>query len=384
MAWPHDSKLVPGEGGRISGIDRWSWIFLGCLIGAFVLYAGGLYLIRRFGLGLVAAATLAVAIQLTPLGAPLLLSTDAWTYWDYGRIAAVHGANPYVQTPSDFPLDPAYPFVGEKWVNTTSVYGPAFTLASEPLALADGGSADAAAWTYKVLAAVALLAATALAAFLARGGRAFACAFVGWNPFLALHFAGGGHNDVWMVALVVGALALGATGRRQLAGVSWATAVLVKWIPLVFLPLRALEARAQGRKVGHLGFAAAAVVLVFLATWRYGWHWLGALGPLARNAHQETRFAIPHRLEQIGLPEWLALAAVATAFTLAYVWLLREAWRGRARLGLAAGLVLLATPYLVPWYAVWAVPLAAAEEDRTAQWVALGLCAYMLGQTIPL
>jgi Glycosyltransferase family 87 len=384
VAWPDDSKLVPQPGGAVSGINRWSWIFLGCLIGAFLLYVGGVYLIRRFGLGLVVTASLAAAIQLAPLAAPLLLSTDAWTYWDYGRIAAVHDANPYVQTPSDFPLDPAFPYVGEKWVDTTSVYGPAFTLASEPLALADGESADAAAWTYKTLAAVALLAAAALAAFIARGSRAFALAFVGWNPLLAVHFAGGGHNDVWMAGLVVGALALGATGRRQLAGVSWVAAVLVKWIPLVFLPLRALEARRNRRKVGHVGFAAAAAVLVAVATWRYGWHWLGALGPLARNANEETSFAIPHRLEQIGFPEWLALALVAAAFALAYLWLLREAWRGRARLGLAAGFLLLATPYLVPWYAVWVVPLAAAEEDRAAQAVALVLCAYMLRQTIPL
>ena len=384
VAWPDDSKLVPEPGGAVSGINLWSWIFLGCLIGAFLLYVGGVYLIRRFGLGLVVTASLAAAIQLAPLAAPLLLSTDAWTYWDYGRIAAVHDANPYVQTPSDFPLDPAFPYVGEKWVDTTSVYGPAFTLASEPLALADGESADAAAWTYKTIAAVALLAAAGLAAFIARGRRAFALAFVGWNPLLAVHFAGGGHNDVWMAALVVGALALGATGRRQLAGVSWVAAVLVKWIPLLFLPLRALEARRNRRKVGHLGFAVAAVVLVAAATWAYGWHWLGALGPLARNANEETSFAIPHRLEQIGLPEWLALALVATSFALAYLWLLREAWRGRARLGLAAGFLLLATPYLVPWYAIWVVPLAAAEEDRAAQGLALLLCAYMLRQTIPL
>jgi hypothetical protein len=342
------------------------------------------YLIRRFGLRLVVVAVLAAAIQLAPLGAPLLLSTDAWTYWDYGRIAAVHDANPYVQTPSDFANDPAFPYVGEKWVDTTSVYGPAFTLASEPLALADGESADAAAWTYKTLAAVLLLGAAGLAAFLARGRRAFAFAFVGWNPLLALHFAGGGHNDVWMAGFVMGALALGATGRRQWAGVSWVAAVLIKWIPLVLLPLRIVEARANKRRVGHLGFAAAAAVLVAVSTWQFGSHWLGALGPLVRNAHEETRFAIPHRLEQIGLPDWLALALVAAAFALAYAWLLREAWRGRARLGLAAGLLLLATPYLVPWYAVWVVPLAAAEEDRAAQGLALVLCAYMLRQTIPL
>jgi glycosyl transferase family 87 len=384
VAWPEDSPVAAQKGGATAGDTTWSWIFLGCLIGAFAAYAGGVYLIRRFGLGLVAVAILAAAIQLAPLGAPLLLSTDTWTYWDYGRIAAVHDANPYVRTPSDFPDDPAFPYVGEKWVDTTSVYGPAFTLASEPLALADGESADAAAWTYKALAALFLLGAAALAAYIARGRRAFALAFVAWNPLLAIHFAGGGHNDVWMAGLVLGALALGATGRRQWAGVSWVAAVLIKWIPLVFLPLRALEARANRREVGHLGFAAAAVVLVGVATWQFGWHWLGALGPLARNANEETRFAIPHRLEQLGFPDWLALAAVAAAFAIAYVWLLREAWRGRARLGLAAGLLLLATPYLVPWYAVWVVPLAAAEEDRAAQGLALVLCAYMLRQTIPL
>ena len=43
-----------------------------------------------------------------PLAGPLLLSTDAWTYWEYGRIAAVHDGNPYVDVPSDFPDDPSY------------------------------------------------------------------------------------------------------------------------------------------------------------------------------------------------------------------------------------------------------------------------------------
>lgn len=325
---------------------------------------------------------LAAAIQLTPLAAPLLLSTDAWTYWDYGRIAAVQGGNPYRDSPDDYPSDPAYPYVGTGWRDSSSVYGPAFTLASEPVALIAGASADAAAWLYKGLAALAMLVATALAVRLARR-KAYACAFVGWNPLLALNFAGGGHNDVWMAALVLGALVLGA-GRPRLAGVAWAAAVLVKWIPILFLPLRALEARATGRRVGHVGFVVAGMALGGLATWRYGWHWLGAIGPLARNANQETSFALPHRLEGLGMPEWAALAGLGLLFVLAYGWLLREAARGRARLGLAAGLLLLATPYLAPWYVVWAVPLAAAEDDPPAQWLALGLSAYLLWQAVPL
>ena len=384
VSWPSDSRLVPRNGGHPVGNERWTWLYLGFAIGAFVAYAAGLWLLRRFGGRLVLVGALAAAIQLAPLGAPLLISTDAWTYWDYGRIAAVHGGNPYVQHPADYPADPAYRWAGTGWRDTSSVYGPAFTLASEPLALADGSSADAAAWTYKALAALALLAATALAAQLAAGRRAFAAAFVGWNPLLALHFAGGGHNDAWMAALVLAALGLGASGRRQLAGAAWALAILVKWVPLLFLGLRAVEARRTGRPVAHAGFAATAAVVIGLASWRYGWHWIGAFGPLARNANRETYFAIPHRLGALGVSRHVWAVALAVAFAFAYSWLLREAWRGRARLGLCAGLLLVATPWLVPWYAVWAVPLAAVDDDPPAQLLALALSAYLLRQAVPL
>ena len=70
-----------------------------------------------------------------------------------------------------------------------------------------------------------MLAAALLAARLSRR-PALALVLVGWNPAMALDFAGGGHNDAWMAALVVAALALAASGRRQLAGAAWATASL--------------------------------------------------------------------------------------------------------------------------------------------------------------
>jgi len=283
---------------------------------------------------LVAAWTIACAIQLVPLAAPLLLSTDAWTYWDFGRIATVHDANPYRSTPADFPQDPAFPYVGTAWHDTTTVYGPAFTLASEPLALAAGSSADAAAWIYKTLAALAVLGAAALAARLSPR-PALALAFVGWNPLLAVHFAGGGHNDAWLAFLILAALAAATVGRRHLAGVCWALGTFIKWVPLVLLPLRAIEARATGRKVDHVGFAVAAVAVAVLATARYRFGWLDAFGSLARNANHETSSALPHRFEQAGAPRWLAIALFGLAFALAYAWLVREAWRGRARLGLA-------------------------------------------------
>jgi hypothetical protein len=273
--------------------------------------------------------------------------------------------------------------MGAAWLGTTSVYGPAFTLASEPIALAAGESPDAAAWIFKALAAAAAVAAALVAGRLVRR-RALAVAFVGWNPILAVHLAGGGHNDAWVGALLVCALALAAVSRLDAAGGLWALAVLVKWIPLVFVVLRALEARATGRATRHAGFGLAVVAVLGIASWRYGPAWVEAIAPLAGNAARETSYALPARLEQLGAPKGLALGLAAAALASGLVWLARAALRGRARLGLAGCLLLLTTPYLVVWYLGWVVPLAAVDEDdRLARAVCLALCGYLLPQTIP-
>jgi Glycosyltransferase family 87 len=380
FAYPESSPIVPPH----EGDTTWAWLYLIAACAAFACYLAGLYALGRAARArtrLVVA--LACAIQLAPLAGPVLLSTDVYTYWDYGRIAVVHGGNPYEDEPSDYPADPAFSRMGAQWRDTTTVYGPGFTLAAEGHAAIVGDSPRAAAWLYKALAAVAMVALAVLAARMS-SRPAFAAAFVGWNPLLALHFAGGGHNDAWMMALVLAALALAAAGRRHLAGAAWAASIALKWLPLVFLPLRALEARAERRRLGHLGFAVAAAILVTVATMRYGTAWIGAFGPLADNLRDQAHYSIPNRLAQLGLPEAVAATALAALFAGVYAWLLYEAWRGRARLALCAGLLLLATPWLVPWYAVWAVPLAAIEEDTTARWLALGMSAYLLRDAVPL
>jgi Glycosyltransferase family 87 len=383
-AWPHDSPLVPRHGGLLEGDSSWAWLYLGGEIAALAAYGFGVLALRRGG-RLATVAALAAAIQLAPLAAPLLISSDAWTYWDYGRIAVVHDANPYADPPSTFPRDPAYPHIGGAWRDATSVYGPLFTLASEPVSAAAGPSKDAAAWLFKGLAALFVLATVALCALIVPPGRrAFAVAFAGWNPLLALHFAGGGHNDAWMAAAVLGAVALGVRGRAQAAGVAWAAAVATKWSALVLLPLRWLEARARREAAGYAGFVVAGAAIALVATAQFGWRWLGTAGPLARNADKETRFALPHRLTELGVPHSLGLALAATFFAIAYLWLARQAWHGRARLAMAAALLLCATPYLVPWYLIWAVPLAAVEDDPPAQWLTVALSAYLLSQRVPL
>jgi hypothetical protein len=378
--WAGGAPLVPESAGRAGSRDGWALVFLVALALAFVAYLLGLRLLSGSRPRLAAVVVVAAAIQLLPLAAPLLLSTDAWTYWEYGAIAN-DGGNPYRETPAEHPENPAYEHAGADWRDTTSVYGPAFSLFSQVVAHTVGSSEAGAAWVFKVIAALAMLALTALAAHLATD-RPYAAAFVGWNPLLAIHFAGGGHNDALMMALVLGAIALAAAGRRRAAAVLWPLAILIKWIPLVFFALRVLDARRAGRRVAHGVFAATVAVVLALATWQYGWGWLRASGPLADNAGEETSYAFPHRLEQLGLPHGLALGLAGAVLAVGLALLAREALGGRPHLARAGCLLLVVTPWLAPWYLVWAVPLAAAEEDRKAQLVALALCAYLLPQTI--
>ena len=381
LAWRDGSPLVPRDGGLAR--QGTAWLFFALLVAAFSAYVLGLLAMRGKGVPVRLAVGLAVAIQLVPLFAPLLLSTDAWTYWGYGWIAAEGGGNPYVDPPSAFPESPAAAYLGAAWRDTTTVYGPAFTMLSEPVARLAGSSPDAAAWIFKGLAAAAVLVATVAVARTARR-PALAAALVGWNPVLAVHAAGGGHNDALVGALVALAVALGARHRASLGGAVWALAALVKWVPLVFFALAALAARSRSRRAGLAGFAAAAAVVVGVATWRYGLDWLRALEPLADNTVRRTSYALPSRLEQLGAPEGASLALALGALAAGLLWLVRDALRGRAHLGRAACLVLATSPYLAVWYLAWAVPLAAPEEDRLARLGVLALTAYLLPQTIPL
>jgi hypothetical protein len=367
------------EHSPIRAPGRWSTAWTWGLIAAFALYVLGLVLLSRRRASLPAVVALAAAIQLAPLAAPLLLSTDAYSYWDYARIATVQHGNPYADRPSRFPHDPAYARMGKDWQGKPSVYGPAFTLASEAAAR---DSRSGAIRFFRVLAALGSVALVVITALAARR-RAFAAAFVGWNPLLALHFAGGGHNDVLMMAFLAGGLALAARGRFQLEGAAWAAALSIKLTVLVFLPLRVLEARRRGRPIGAVGFAVVALLVATAASIAFGYDWLRVLSPVANQLHTPSSLGLAYWASRLGFPQRYAVDGLLLVFALVYLWLLREAWRGRARLGLTACGLLLATSWLQPWYAVWALPLAAVEEDRLAQAVAIALSAYFLRDALP-
>ena len=205
---------------------------------------------------------------------PLLFSRDVYSYAFYGRIAAVHGENPYVHTPVEFAGDDLWPLIGPKWVDTPAVYGPAFTTISSAIARAvetPAGQVRA----YRWMAALASLATIAVIAVTARRMRperaAFAVAAFGLNPVIVFHGVASGHNDL-LVALAVAAGFLLLVHDRTLAAVAvLAVGTLIKatvGLPLVLVLVWCVARTPAGRRARaaatHVGLAVA-IGLLFAA-----------------------------------------------------------------------------------------------------------------------
>lgn len=366
----------------IDAPGRWGAGLVAGLVLAFAGYVGGIVALRRRFAPVAAVIVVAAAVQLAPLAGPTLLSTDAWTYWMYGRVGAVHDGRPYGDPPSAYPDDVAYSAMGSSWRDTTSLYGPLFTAGSELHARIAGDDPERAAWLYRLVAALAVLGTAVLAASLA-ARPAFAVAFVGWNPLLALHFGGGGHNDAVMMLCVVGALALAARGRPNLAGIAWVGAIGLKWVAAAFLTLWAIDRARRREPLGLAGLVGGMAALVVAATARYGTTWLDAFRGLSSQARRTGSIGLSKWLGEVGLGHRATLATITLATCAAFAWLALEAWRGRRRLGVSGSVAALGQGWLNPWYASWGVSLSASEEDTLAWVLAVGLTAFLLLDVVP-
>ena len=202
FAWPTGSMVAAQPAAASTGDLQWIRLFALAQFLAFGLFALALLIIRRRPPKTAQVVGLAVIIQLLPLMAPLMMSTDALGYWNAGRLAPIDRANPYLAIPAHYPSDPPFPYVPTEWRGQATLYGPAFTVGSEGVALVVGDSATFAAWLYKAIAGALMVVLTLLVSRMARRA-AFAAAFVGWNPVFAIQFAGSGHNDALMITLII-------------------------------------------------------------------------------------------------------------------------------------------------------------------------------------
>ncbi len=333
---------------------------------------------------------------------PPLLSHDVYSYVDYARLGVLHGLDPYVHPPTAVPSDPAFAEV--TWPDTTSAYGPLFTLATYPLAWLP---VDAAVYVLKAASALAVLGTAALVARLApaRGVDPLrAAAFVALNPLVLVHVVGGGHNDSLAVLLMTLGVAGMLAMREVAAGAALLAAVAIKASTAITFPFALLLAAAKSRPTGRyvksdltyrpvgrvlVGGCLALVAIAGYAWFVFGWDWLDAFALAGENQGRTSYMSIPITTARLtGLDPDLVRATALALYAALAIYLLAWTYRGgdwlRAAAWATTGLLLLATAWLLPWYLLWPLPLAALSRDRPLKLLLLGLTAYQLGARIPL
>jgi hypothetical protein len=240
---PQPSATTPLQGAAQSvGLgDRSLGTLIVLTVLGLAITVGGFLVIlshaERGRVSLKTALALSVVALLITFLLPLLYSRDVYIYAMYGRIIAVHHANPYLVPPDAFPSDPFYGLVGKDWQHSTPVYGPVFII----IAAGVGSvfhTVPGVVLAYRLLSLVAGLLTVFVLAAVARkicpSRAAAAVVFVGLNPVVLYSTVASGHNDTLVALGIVSALALIMSHRNLLATALLTVTLLIKIV--VFIP----------------------------------------------------------------------------------------------------------------------------------------------------
>ena len=327
-----------------------------------------------------------VAVHVVFLLGPPLLSSDVFGYLDWARMGALHGLNPYSSQSTSVVSDPVYGFV--RWHTLTSPYGPLFTLgtyALVPLGLA--GSL----WALKLVVTVSSLGCAALVWRCARTrGRPpqMALALYGLNPAVLVYTLGGFHNDTIMMVMVMAAVYLALTGRERTGAIMGSLAVGVKSSAGLVMPFLILGASDRRRALVTALAAGAAVLVVALIA--FGGQAFDFINILGVQQTVNSGSSIPAQLgvwfgwegspTPVRIVAWgLGVAAIA--------FFLRRAWRGAdwiEQAGWATLSLMVTSSWLLAWYIIWLMPLAALAHSRALRVGALAMTLFvLLVRTVP-
>jgi hypothetical protein len=363
---------------RVFGVSGLSGpVFYTGLWLALVLYV--LVLARSGDIPRRAAAWTVVGLHVLFLLAPPLLSQDVFSYIAYARLGVEHGLSPYTHSPVDIPRDAVFAFAGSK--SAVSVYGPAFTLFTYPLAPL---GVAAAYWVLKVVAAAASLGVVALVWRSAeRLGRdpLRPALFVGLSPLVLVHVVSAAHNEALVVLLTMAGVYAFVRGQPRAAGF-WSTfAAGFKASAGLVVPYLLVRSRRV-----LIGVVAAAIVLLAAGLIGFGTGVFDSLGLLSSNQGRSSRLSLPYKVAELVGNRDLVRLAFGLAFAAVAGWTLWRTWRGADPIrmaGWATFAILLASAWLVPWYLLWLLPLAALAFDRWLTVATIVLSGWVLAIGVP-
>jgi hypothetical protein len=385
------SPLIPKSpqiAGWLSGVgERLGFrVFLVALLAYTGAYVGMLLLAKRIGSRW--AIALAVALQAIVFAGPVLLSTDVFSYIAYARMGVVHGINPYLHGPQSIAGDPVYHYVGKDWKTVATAYGPLYTLISYPLGYL---GVVGAVWGMKAMAVAASAGTLVLTWRCARTRELdprVALVAVGCNPLYVIYGVGGAHNDLLMTFLMMGGVALTFARRDSWAGAAVMGAALVKATGIALLPFMLLSRRKLAPLIGAGATAVGVAVVAYIA---FGIQGVNVVAALNRDAAFVSSDSFPTEIAHLfGKPGVFPVdhTLLKAALVLIVGHLMWRTWRGYDWVA-ASGWTLLAisvtSTWLLAWYTLWSLPLAAISRDRRLIVAVLAVQGlFVVHQTAPL
>ena len=329
-----------------------------------------------------------LALNVIVFAGPILISTDVFSYIAYARMGVEHGINPYLHGPLAIHSDPIYKYVGDDWKHVATAYGPIYTLISYPLALL---GITGAVWGMKLLALVASFGTLWLTWHCAskRGLNPTLAVFVvGANPLYLIYALGGAHNDLIMLAFMMGAVSLTLAEREASAAATVVAGAFIKATVAAMLPFMIVSRRRLAPIIGSLGAIGLCGLGGYLV---FGVHGVNLVSVLNRDAAFVSTDSFPTEIAHLfGKPGVFPIDHDLLKVTLVLIvlHLLWRTWRGYDWVA-ASGWTLLAisvtSTWLLAWYIIWSLPLAAISRDRRLLIATLAIEAlFIIHQTSPL
>jgi hypothetical protein len=157
------------------------------------------------------------------------------------------------------------------------------------------------------------------------------------------------------------------------------------------LPFVVLAPAAWRERARVAGWACGALLLLaVVAVVGFGTDAFGFLGALGEQQQLIATHSLPAETARWvglrGLPAWwrnLFVAGFVVVLVLT-LWRTAKGAEWRAMAGWATLALLLSTAWLLPWYAIWALPLAALADSRRLRVATLLFCAYAILIHLPL
>lgn len=370
--------------GVLSGY-RWgaAIAYVAAIAAEFALYGLALRYARRLGADRGAAwgvVALGVAAAVALIATYPFAASDVFLYVARGRVLGVHGYNPFVVPPNAFPMDTYVPFHSQ-WAGVASPYGPLWEWLAAPLARLGDGTLLGSLLAFKGASLAAYLGCTALVADILRrrDPRRLVWGLVAfcWNPLVLIEAHANGHNDLVMVLFVLFAVWLWESGRYVWVIPALVLGALVKYVPLVLVPMAALllgnrlPRAAWLRTLLASGLISLGLALVVFGPLWPGLRLWGVLGQM-RRAHFSAGTWLILLLRQVSpnamafrVAEWTTRILFSAGYGVVLAWSvvrprsLAATFHDLLYLWLAVGSM--AFGY---WYVTWLVPLAALIPGR--------------------